>query len=37
MAYNCRRLRQTPEGMAEGMRIALLQGEKAEVDITIFR
>lgn len=28
MAQNCRRPRQTPEGKPEGMRIALLQGEK---------
>lgn len=37
MAHNCRKPRQTPEGTTEGMRIALLQGEKAEDDIAIFR
>lgn len=35
MAHNCRRPRQSPEG--EGMRIALLQGEKAEAGIAISR
>lgn len=37
MSCNSSRLRKTLEGKTEGMRLALPQEEKAEVDITVFK